>query len=235
MVTGLLGYSVDYDVTIETLPANACTNDGFEGLLGNNELDRAFPIDQGTYQHNVCGDEDWFSIDLIAGLDLKVDAIPEVALDNLDMTIVSQAGAVLATGQPNFVGADATGDMTATYSTVSDGTYYIRLKRSDNAAEANVPNRLVVSSELSANAGQLACTNPPAINVGGAVNLVSQSNVIRLPTSCGAGAGETFVLSVNVGAPTVVDIALSDPSLTTSAISVRTLLCRCASKSRARF
>ena len=38
VVTGLLGYSVDYDVTIETLPANACTNDGFEGLLGNNEL-----------------------------------------------------------------------------------------------------------------------------------------------------------------------------------------------------
>ena len=45
-----------------------------------------------------------------------------------------------------------------------------------------------------------------------------------LPTSCGAGAGETFVLSVNVGAPTV-DIALSDPSLTTSAISVRTPDC----------
>ena len=141
------------------------------------------------------------------------------------MTIVDSTGAVLSTGQENFVGADATGDMTATYSTVADGTYFIRLRRADDAVAENVPNRLVVSTELSANAGQLACANPLAINVDGIINLVSQSDVVRLPTSCGPGVGETFVVTINLEEPNQVDISLSGPSLTTSAISVRSPTC----------
>ena len=73
---------MDYDLTIEALPVGECTRDRFEGFLGNDEQERAAKIDEGQYVHNVCGDEDWFAIELIAGLELKVDAFPEVALSD---------------------------------------------------------------------------------------------------------------------------------------------------------
>ncbi len=225
-VSGYAGYDVSYDLTVETLPVGACIADRYEGIAGNDVLARATMIDPGSYDHSICADQDWFAVELVAGLDLSVSAYPGGRVDAVDLGLYDGAGQPLAAG---VFDPDGNGDVTLSYEVQSTATYYMLVERNDPTVPANT-NRLEVSVEPSANAAQFACGEAVPINLGDIqplASLDSAANVIRAPVSCGLGTGRTVVATINLAAPTRVSVSVSqsDRGLISAALSVRSPLC----------
>ena len=53
VIAGDAGFDVPYQLTVERLAADACLSDEYEGLLGNDDVDRD-ASDSGSLTHNIC-------------------------------------------------------------------------------------------------------------------------------------------------------------------------------------
>ena len=179
VVSGRPGASVDYSLTLERLPGDACVADAFEGLLGNDDGAHATPIGFGEHHHTLCpGDEDWFSVSLPAGARVTLAAAPEGGAGDAELTLLGPGGDVLAEG------ADAgDGSLRAEADSAEPGPHRIRVRPA--RADERVPVRLTIDGAPAADAAALACQAALPLVADEPLLLPATEYVPRLPLSCG--------------------------------------------------
>ncbi len=119
--------SSTYDLVFETIPGGCCQDDAWEP----SDMANAIPVISGDIvdELSICsGDEDWFSIDLLAGQYLYVEVLFNQTTDaqDLDVYVVSPNGSTILTPccDPNN-GQSGTSNEELLFEAPSDGTYYV--------------------------------------------------------------------------------------------------------------
>jgi len=176
-VEGRPGSSVEYALTLEALPADACADDPREGPLGNDDREHAAPVGQGTTRLVLCpGDEDWLALPLAAGSRLTVEVTgvdpAAVALTLLD-----------AAGQPWDEGEDdGNGMLVAGGDAPQGGMVFARVRAADPADRLEVD--VAVRVEALPEAEAMACVAPELLQPGDWQPLPPTLPVSRFELSC---------------------------------------------------
>lgn len=191
-ISGREGWSVDYRLTLEA-PEALCPADDYEGLLGNDTQQRAASIVAGELDHRLCADEDWFALEVPAGLRLTANAFPTGPVDQLQMALFGPEGRRLA----DAVLDEETGDISLGHDVAAGGRHALQV-RAPEADAAGLPNRLFVELAPAEAVAALACADQQPLAPGPGAELVPSAEVVRLPNSCGSGFGQTWIAGFRV-------------------------------------
>ena len=202
VVRGRPGWSTTYSLTLERQGAAYCAPDGQEGPLGNGDRARAAPLGVDPVDHTLCpGDEDWFAVRLPAGVEATVRGSPSGPPGELDLSLESPEGDVLAEGEvvdDRFVVVRA---MTA-----RPGTHYLRARGS--APDVRLADRLSLETVAAGGAETIACAAAPLLVPGEPLALTPVLPVDVLEVSCGQG-GVDHVARFELAAPGTVTLVVS--------------------------
>ena len=217
-VRGQDGYDVPYELTIERLSADECAADSYEGLLGNDDSAHAASVTPGQVAHMICSDEDWFSIDLSAGVDVEITAFPsngsdlvDTALYDSDLVQITQGAIEIVEGNP--------GDLQMSATIESTGLYFISVERNDPAVVSN-PSTLEITTQLAGNVAELTCAESQLLTPAAPIDLSGALDLVRLPVDCGVGIGRTEVAHFDLAQPETVVLTLTG-AMVSGALDIR--------------
>ena len=120
VVSGAAGVSNSYSLDIEVTASQTCRDDGFED---NDSAANALLLVAGDYDASICsGDDDFYAVDLNAGdtIDASIDF--NVNDGDLDIALLSEAGAILTSSTTATSGQEA-----IHYVVASAGRYKLRV------------------------------------------------------------------------------------------------------------
>ncbi len=207
VVTGRPGDTVSYALTLERLWWGACIPDALEGLLGNSVAGRATRIEAGEHRIELCPDEeDWFALDLPAGVRLSITASAIVEGDSATLILFAPDRERLAVA--------AQGDE-LTHDVLVPGLYLVQVE--SPAARVAVPLRLDVTVFTTEESEAQACAHPTALGLDGPAILPLYPALPRFGVSCAPDVDGDAVLRFVLETPALVSLQANGAS----AIAVR--------------
>lgn len=125
-----------YNLTITLFPPSQ--DDTYED---NDIQSQAWPISPGTYNSLICGDDDWFNVNVLAGSTIYVDIYFSDAIADLDLRLFN------ATGVECNSSIGVTDHEAVSYKAQITLTFSIRIYRFNSLESPNNYNMIVVVSE----------------------------------------------------------------------------------------
>ncbi len=207
IVRGRRGFHVPYSLSLEPQGPEFCAGDALEGLLGNQSLERARPLDEGLYELGLCpGDEDWFSVELPAGVGLQAQLTqtlgPPISLEILSPQGVPLAEAV-EEGEETFI---------ARHEFPSAAGALLHLQGQGAHAEF----WLQLLAEPLEDAETLACAEAQLLRPAELLRLARRLAVERFALSCSRGGVRDYILRIDLEQARTLDIEVLGAGLETA-------------------